>query len=184
MTTVLILLGVALFFFILAYNSLILRRNNVRNAFGAIDAILKKRYDLIPNLIATVQAYASHERETFSQVAALRSKDFAQLTPDEKNALAAGMQRAQTAFNLVAEQYPELRASDNFMQLQGSLNETEEQLSAARRTYNAEVTTYNNAVEMFPTNLFAAMFGFKPMQILETAEAERANPDVKQLFKQ
>lgn len=182
MTTLFILLGIALLFFIFAYNTLIVRRNNVTNAFGAIDAILKKRFDLIPNLVATVQAYAGHERETFAEVTALRTKDYAKLTDAEKAALADGIQRAQTAFHLVAEQYPELRVSENFIQLQGALNETEEQLSAARRAYNAAVTAYNNAIQMFPTNLFAALCGFKPGRVLETTEAERANPDVKKLF--
>lgn len=183
MTTVLILFGVALLFFILAYNSLVIRRNNVTNAFGTIDAILKKRFDLIPNLVATVQAYAGHERGTFAEVAALRSKAYGSLTDAEKGTLANGLQRAQAAFNVMAEQYPQLRASENFLQLQGTLNETEEQLSAARRAYNAAVTSYNNAIQLFPTNLFASMFGFKPGTVLETAEAERANPDVKNLFR-
>ncbi|WP_418983602.1 LemA family protein [Alistipes sp.] len=182
MTLVLILVGIALFAFIGAYNSLIVKRNDVTNAFASIDAILKKRYDLIPNLVATVRAYAKHEHDTFAEVTALRTKDYAQLTDAEKRALEAGMQRAQTAFNLTAEQYPQLRASDNFLQLQGALNETEEQLSAARRAYNAAVTHYNNTIQIFPTNVFASLFGFKAMSVLETAEAERKNPDVKKLF--
>lgn len=178
-----ILIAIFLIAIIGAYNSLVIKRNNTNNAFAGIDAILKKRFDLIPNLIATVRAYASHERETFAEVTALRSKEYVKLTDTEKAALSDGMQRAQTAFNLVAEQYPQLRASENYLQLQAALNETEEQLSAARRAYNAAVTGYNNAIQMFPTNLFASMFGFKPKQVLATAEPERANPDVKELFK-
>lgn len=164
------------------YNSLVVKRNSATNAFASIDAILKKRFDLIPNLVATVQAYAKHEQDTFSKIAALRSRNYSDLSDNEKIGMANEMNRAQSMFGIMVERYPDLKASESFLKLQASLNETEEQLSAARRAYNSAVTLFNNAVQTFPTNLLASWFGFTPLSVLEITEAERANPDVKKLF--
>jgi LemA protein len=161
---------------------LIRKRNSVDNAFGSIDAMLKKRYDLIPNLVAAVQQYAKHEAGIFSQVTEMRAKGYEQMNAADKAAFDQAFTQAGRRFFAVAENYPELKASANFEQLQRSLNEVEEQLSAARRTYNANVTDYNNSVMSFPMNLFAKMFGFKDKQVLSIPEAERQNVDVKQLF--
>lgn len=177
---ILVLLALAL---IVPYNNLTRRRNQVDNAFGAIDAMLKKRFDLVPNLVATVQQYAAHEKETLEQITALRAKNYAAMSPAEKADFDRSFNAARRRFFLVAENYPQLRASENFLQLQRSLNEIEEQLSAARRTYNAAVTDYNNAVMTFPSNLVAGLFGFTRKEVLSIPEAERANPNVKELFR-
>ena len=158
------------------YNSLVRKRNQIENAFSTIDVMLKRRFDLIPNLVATVQQYAKHEADTFAAITEMRNKTYASLNFDKM------FSKVRTQFFAVAENYPELKASENFLQLQRSLNETEEQLAAARRTYNASVTDYNNAVQTFPTNLLAGMFGFTRKAVLTIPEAERATPDVKNLF--
>lgn len=164
------------------YNSLVRKRNQIENAFSTIDVMLKRRFDLIPNLVATVQQYAKHEVDTFAAITEMRNKTYASLNDSEKADFDKMFSKVRTQFFAVAENYPELKASENFLQLQRSLNETEEQLAAARRTYNAFVTDYNNAVQTFPTNLLAGMFGFTRKAVLTIPEAERATPDVKNLF--
>lgn len=164
------------------YNSLVRKRNQADNAFGLIDVMLKKRYDLIPNLVATVQQYAAHEHDTLARLTELRRKPYQALSAEEKSAFDQDFSQMRTSLMAVVENYPLLRASDNFMQLQRALNETEEQLAAARRTYNACVTDYNNAVQTFPSNLLASMFHFTTRTLLSIPEAERVAPDVKSLF--
>ncbi len=166
------------------YNSLVGKKNQVENAFASIDVFLKKRYDLIPNLVATVKQYMQHEADTLTKVTEMRARATSgSVGTDEKveinNQLSAGLGRIMVA----VEAYPELKANENFNQLQRTLNETEEQLSAARRAFNASVTDFNNAVEMFPTNILAGMMGYTRRTLLVTPEAERANVNVGDLFK-
>ena len=144
----LIILGIIFLYAIISYNTLTRKRNNVDNAFGSIDVMLKKRFDLIPNLVATVQQYAKHEEETFAKITNLRTKSYDSLTAEEKTDFDKAFTAAKNNFFMVAENYPALRSSENFMQLQKTLNETEEQLSASRRTYNAAVTDYNNSDDL------------------------------------
>jgi LemA protein len=168
----------------LMYNTLVGRRNQVDNAFASIDALLKKRYDLIPNLVATVQQYATHERELLTSLTDIRARALAAApSPDQRVQLDSQLSQALRQVMVVAENYPDLKASQNFVQLQGSLNEVEEQISAARRAYNAAVTSYNNSVQMMPTSLIAGMFNFAPRTLFEIPEAERQNVDVGALFK-
>lgn len=164
------------------YNSLVRKRNQVDNAFSSIDVMLKRRFDLIPNLVATVQQYAAHEKEILTRLTELRNKPYHSLSENEKGDLDRAFSQMRTNLFAVVENYPDLKASDNFMQLQRALNETEEQLAAARRTYNACVTDYNNTVQAFPTNLLAGMFHFTVRNLLTIPEPERATPDVKKLF--
>ena len=149
-----------------------------------IDAQLKKRFDLIPNLVGAVKAYMAHERDTLEKITALRAKA---LSPDVsgEERMACGAEAAGLLHKIMvqAENYPDLKASANFLQLQSALNEVEEQLSAARRTFNAVVTEYNNAIQVFPNCIFAPLFGFEKRQLFEVAGEERANPDVSSLFK-
>ena len=176
-----VVLALALFFM---YNTLVGRRNQVDNAFASIDAMLKKRYDLIPNLVATVQQYAAHERELLTSLTDIRARALAASpSPDQRVQLDSQLSQALRQVMVVAENYPDLKASQNFVQLQGSLNEVEEQISAARRSYNAAVTSYNNSVQMVPTSLIAGMFNFTPRSLFEIPEAERQNVDVGALFK-
>jgi len=176
--------GILVLWFIASYNGLIVKRNEADKAFASIDTMAKKRYDLIPNLVATVQQYMQHERATLTEITELRAKATSgNLSDEEKIALDGKISKAMSGIMIAVENYPDLKASTNFMQLQGSLNEVEEQLSAARRFYNAAVTTYNNAIQMVPTNIVAGMFNFKAKKLFEISEQERQNVDVKALFK-
>lgn len=183
MFVALIILVILILIAIGIYNSLIGKKNTVENAFGSIDVMCKKRYDLIPNLVATVKQYAAHESGTLEKVTALRNQASAgNLSADETVQLNNQLTQALGGLMVQVEAYPELKANENFNQLQRALNETEEQLSAARRTYNAAVTDFNNAVEMFPTNIMAGIMNYKRRQLFEAAEQERKNVDVGQLF--
>ncbi len=180
---VLIIAGVLLLWLALSYNSLVSKRNAADKAFASIDAMAKKRYDLIPNLVSTVQNYMKHEKETLTQITEMRARATSgNISEEEKIDLDQKVSRAVSGIMVAVENYPDLKASTNFMQLQGALNEVEEQLSAARRFFNAAVTDLNNAVQMFPTNIVASMFNFKTRKLFEITEQERQNVDVKTLF--
>lgn len=183
MTPILIVLGLIALFAIIGYNRLVGLRNAADKSFASIDTMAKKRYDLIPNLVATVQQYMQHERNTLTEITELRAKALSgNLSDNEKVELNNQLSGALGGIMVAVENYPELKANQNFLQLQGSLNEVEEQLSAARRAYNAAVTDYNNATQMFPSNVFALLFGFKSKKLFEISEKERQNVDVKSLF--
>ncbi len=167
---------------ILTYNNLIGARNAVENAFGTIDVMLKKRYDLLPNLVEVAKTYMKHESEIFTNLASLRARATTATTTDEKVVLENQISGAMKNLMVSVENYPELKASEQFTMLQRSWNETEEQISAARRAYNAAVTSYNNAVEKFPSNIFANMFGHKRKEVFVIAETERQNVSAKALF--
>ncbi len=180
---ILIIAGVLLLWLAISYNSLVSKRNSADKAFASIDAMAKKRYDLIPSLVATVQQYMKHERETLAQITEMRARATSgNISDEEKIELDQKVSRAVSGIMVAVENYPELKASSNFMQLQGALNEVEEQLSAARRFYNAAVTDLNNAIQMVPTNMVASMFNFKTKQLFEISDRERQNIDVKSLF--
>ena len=165
------------------YNGLINKKNQVENTFGGMDAQLKKRYDLIPNLISTVKTYMKHEADTLTQITELRAKAVSgDISNDEKVDLDNMITSKLGGIMVAVENYPDLKASDNFIQLQRSLNEVEEQISASRRSYNAAVTDYNNGVEMFPTNLIAGMMSFKRKNVFEIPDVQRENVDVENLF--
>ena len=177
-------IGIPLLIIIVMYNSLIGKKNQVENAFGSIDAMLKKRYDLIPNLIATVKTYMNHEKDTFTKVAELRTKAMTGgVSDDEKVNINNQLNKAIGGIMVAVESYPELKANQNFLQLQGSFNEIEEQLSAARRAFNASVTDLNNAIEMFPSNVVAGMMSLKKRALFEIPEVERKNVDAAALFR-
>ncbi|MDM8564663.1 LemA family protein [Candidatus Halobeggiatoa sp. HSG11] len=165
------------------YNSLIDKKNQVDYAFGGMDVMLKKRYDLIPNLVKTVQKYAIHERELLEKITNLRSQAVhSNLSNEEKINLDNQLSGTIGQIMVAVESYPDLKANQNFLHLQASLNEVEEQISAARRAYNATVTDYNNGVEMFPTNIIAGMMRLKRKQVFTIAAPERQNVNVGELF--
>lgn len=169
---------------VLLYNSLVAKKNQVINVFGTIDAMLKKRYDLLPKLISTVKAYMKHERELLEDITKMRAKAVSgQLSDDEKVDLDNKVTKALGGIMVAVENYPDLKANQNFLQLQGSMNEIEEQISAARRAYNAAVTDYNNAVEMFPTNILASMMSYKLKKVFEINPQQREDIDTDKLFK-
>lgn len=178
-----IILVLALMVMVL-YNSLIRKKNAVGNAFGAIDAMLKKRYDLLPNLVATVKTYMNYERDTLTKITELRNQaTSASVSPDQKIQLENQIGSAMRNIMVQVENYPDLKANQNFLQLQGSWNEIEEQISAARRAYNASVNDYNNAVEQFPTNIMARMMNYSGKPFLDIPEEERKNISAEELFK-
>ena len=178
-----ILVAVLVVFFTL-YNSLVGKKNQADNAFASIDALLKKRYDLIPNLVSTVKQYMQHEAGVLTNITELRAKAVAgPLSADEAVDLNNRLSGAMRSIMVAVENYPQLRASENFQQLQRTLNETEEQISAARRAFNAAITDYNNAVEMLPTNWMAGLMGYRRRALFEIPEEERENVSVKDLFK-
>ncbi len=161
------------------YNSLIAKKNQVQNVFGSIDALLKKRYELIPNLVATVKAYMRHERALLAEITEARARATSGRLSDEQQVeLGGAVSRMLTSIMATVENYPELKASRNFMHLQRTLNELEEQISAARRAYNAAVTEYNNAVEMIPTSIVARLMGYKKKRVFEIEEDQRRSVDV------
>lgn len=183
MSVELIVIITVLLLVVILFNSLIAKRNAVNNAFSGIDAYLKKRYDLIPNLVAAVQKYMEHERGLLTEITELRSRAISgNISDSERVELDNKISRALGAINVAVENYPDLKANTNFLQLQAALNEVEEQISAARRAYNAAVNSYNNAVQMFPTNLVAMILGFKARPFFEASETERQNVNVKNLF--
>jgi len=181
-----VIVGIVVLFLIIVfamYNGLVGKKNQCENAFAGIDATLKKRYDLIPNLVSTVKQYMKHEASTLTEITELRAKAMSGgVSSDEAVGLNNKIGKVLGGIMVAVENYPDLKASDNFQQLQRTLTEIEEQLSAARRAFNASVTDYNNAVEMFPTNIMASMMGYRRRQVFEAAEAERENPNVGDLF--
>lgn len=183
MIIVAVIAVLVLIFGIGIYNSLISKKNQVANAFSAIDVMLKKRFDLIPNLVEVVKQYTQYEGDTLTKITELRGKALnANATEGDKLALDQQIGSAVKGLMVSVENYPDLKANTNFLNLQSTWTESEEQIAAARRNYNASVTTYNNGVMMFPGNIFAGMLGYQPMQVLETAAEERKNLSAKELF--
>lgn len=187
-----ILLAAALlvvFWAVGAFNRLTRLKNAIANAFGQIDVQLKRRYDLIPNLVETAKAYLKHERETLEAVIAARNQAVgaerkAAAMPGDAQAMAslAGAEGALTGalgrFFALAEAYPDLKANQTMMQLSEELTSTENRVAFARQAFNDAVTSYNNAREVFPSVLIAGAFNFTPASLLETGEAERQAPRV------
>lgn len=147
------------------YNSLVRGRNSVEEAFSTMDVYLKKRWDLIPNIVSSVKAYAKHEAETLEKVIAARNGGYANLNPEQKLEANAELTTAIKSINVVAEQYPELKANENFIELNSQLKQTEEDIANARKYYNAVVKSFNNKVQMFPSSIIASMFKFEKKQM-------------------
>ncbi|WP_235335402.1 LemA family protein [Photobacterium halotolerans] len=174
---------VVLFLGVAIYNGLIARKNQVDNADSTIDVMLKKRFDLLPNMVETVKAYMSHEREVLNELTELRTRFQSDMaTGEKKPELDRRLNQVFSRFNIMVEAYPDLKASNNFSQLQRSINETEEQIAAARRAYNAAVTDLNNGIEMFPSNLFARRMGLTQRILFDIPEAQTQLPDIAELF--
>src|SRR5882757_10383965 len=158
------------------YNNLVQLRVRCDTAWSDIDVQLKRRHDLIPNLVETVKGYATHERGTFEDIAKYRSQAMQATTPEGKAMAENQLSGALKSLFAVAENYPELKASEQFTQLQGSLNTTEDTIQNSRRYYNAVVRDLNTKIQSFPTNILAGMFDFKARQFFETTEAADREP--------
>jgi LemA protein len=163
---------------VLTYNTLVALRNHIRDAWGNIDTELKRRYDLIPNLVATVKGYAAHEKEIFERVTELRAQCMSnQGRPNnqaaDENLLVAALQKLL----VVVENYPRLKADKNFLQLQRELVETEDRIQAARRFFNGNVRDYRNKCETFPSSIIAGAFGFESHDYFNVPPSVREVPD-------
>lgn len=161
------------------YNNLVGLRNRVKNSYAQIDVQLKRRNDLIPNLVETVKGYASHEKGVFEEVTKARANVMNASSVEEVSAADNQLTGALRSLFAVAENYPELKANSNFQQLQTELSETEDKISYARQFYNDVVMKYNNACQQFPSSIMARIFGFKEENFFEAPEAEREVPEVK-----
>lgn len=165
---------------VISRNSFVSIKNQVEEAFSTMDVYLKKRYDLIPNLVETVKGYASHESETFTKVTAARTAAMNATSIDEKIANENALSGTLKSLFAVAEAYPQLQANTNFLDLQQQLKMLEDEIANSRKYYNAVVRTMNTKVESFPSNLIASMFGFKKQPFFEVGSAEeRENVQVK-----
>jgi LemA protein len=169
---------------VLLYNSLVTKKNEVDNINASVDTLLKKRYDLIPNLVNIAKEYMKYEKELLEKVTALRSKALNANDETQKLKLNKEISSALGSIMVAVENYPELKANENMLHLQQTLTEIEEQISAARRAYNQAVTDYNNALEMIPTNFIARYMNYKPKELFEIEKAQKENVDIKKLFNQ
>ena len=160
------------------YNSFVVLRNRVKDQWAQIDVQLKRRFDLIPNLVETVKGYAKHEKETLTDVIEARNKFQSATTPEEEMKASGDLNKALSRLMVLTESYPELKANQNFLQLQGDLKDCEEKISFARQFYNDTVLSYMNKIEMFPSNIIASMFNFKKADYFEAGEEAKTAPKV------
>jgi LemA protein len=163
-------------YWILERNSMVGARNRVDEAWSGIDVQLKRRHDLVPNLVETVKGYASHEREVFEKTSQARAQAMAARTPAEASRAEGQLSAALTDLRAVAENYPQLRATENFQRLQGELTEIEDEIQASRRIYNSNVQSYNTKIQVFPNSVIANSAGFTPREFFEITDAAEREP--------
>ena len=174
MTILIIILVVLALFVLITYNSLVSKKHKVAQARSSIDVYLNQRFELIPKLVDTVKGYAKHEKEIFEETIRLRTSYFNSKDLDEASLLNSKC----NSILAIAENYPELKANENFLSLQKSLSKMENQLQAARRLYNIEVTDYNTKLNVVPTNIIAKIFNFKEEKLFEIEEYKKENIDI------
>lgn len=168
-----------LIIFVVLYNNLIQAKNAIDNSYFSMDVMLKKRYDLIPQLVDTVKGYMHHEKDLLVQLTELRQQVVSgNFATNEKVELDNKIKKALQGIFVSFENYPQLKASENFLKLQGAINETEEQLAAARRFYNASVNDYHNKIEMFPSSIVASWMGLKHKTFFSISEEQKQVPSV------
>lgn len=172
---------ILLIYILITYNSFINSRNLVKEAFSTMDIYLKKRWDLIPNLIEVVKGYSKYENETLTKITSLRSSSYDELTMDNKININEDLSRCLSNIFAVSENYPELKANTNFSELSEELRNTENKISFSRQFYNDSVTMYNTKLELFPSNIVAGMFNFTPRELF-AAESDEARKNVKVSF--
>ena len=175
---ILVIVVLLILWIIVTNNSLVTLRNKVRNQFSQIDVQLKKRFDLIPNLVETVKGYAKHETETLENVIKARNGYNEAKTADEKMEANDALTKGISKLFALAEAYPELKANEGFLNLQNQLQEIEEKIGYARQFYNDAVMKYNNKIQMFPSNIVASIFGFKAEKFFEATAEARENVKV------
>jgi LemA protein len=165
-------IAIVLAYVLISYNSLVNLRNRVKEAFATMDVYLKKRWDLIPNIVETVKGYAKHEKDTLESIVNLRNNPYDSMQQNDKIAADNQITGALSKIMALAENYPDLKANQNFMELSKELSKVEEDIANSRKYYNAVVRNYNNSVQMFPSNVISSVFGFKEEPMFETAERE------------
>jgi len=172
-----IILLVAIYVFI-TYNGLVQARNIVKEAFSTMDIYLKKRWDLIPNLVEVVKGYMKYEQETFSEIASLRANSYENMSIDKKLDVNEQLTQGISKIMAVSENYPELKASENFLQLSRDLTKIEDEIANSRKYYNGSVRILNNKIQMFPSSIVASIFGFKQANMFEASAEEKNNVKV------
>lgn len=172
------IVAVILIYVFATYNSLVGLRNKVEEAFSTMDVYLKKRWDLIPNIVETVKGYAKHEKDTLQEIMSLRNGTYDKMTTDDKVEVNNKLSQGLVKLMAVAEAYPDLKANENFKDLSSQLTKVEEDIANARKYYNGAVRTMNDKVAMFPSNIIANIFGFKKQKMFEANETERENVKV------
>ena len=177
--TIIVIIALIVIWVISVYNSLVQLRNAVKDQWSQIDVHLKRRADLIPNIVETVKGYAGHEKGTLEAVINARNKAVSATTKEEEMNANGELTGALSRLFALTEAYPELKANTNFLELQKMLQETEDKISFARQFYNDSVLKYKNKLEMFPTNIIANIFGFKPEMFFEATSTEKEVPKVK-----
>ena len=174
----LIVFAIVMLYILVTYNSLIKYRNLVKEAFSTMDIYLKKRWDLIPNLVETIKGYANHEKETLEKVVALRNSSYENIPENKKININEQLTRGISKIMAIAESYPELKANENFMELSKDLTKIEDEIAHSRRYYNGTVRNLNNKIQMFPSNIVAKIFGFKSANMFEAGDEEKNNVKV------
>jgi len=164
---------ILLYYTLVTYNSFIRLSNRVKEAFATMDVYLKKRWDLIPSLVQTVKAYAKHEKETLEEVIRIRSGIYDMMSPNDKIYTNEQLKSDISKIMMVAENYPDLKANQNFLDLSAQLSDVENDIANARKYYNATVRIINNKIQMFPSNMVAVMFRFKEGRMFEASAPER-----------
>ena len=172
-----IIISVLVYIFI-QYNSLVKSNNLVKEAFSTMDVYLKKRWDLVPNLVEIVKGYAKHEKETFSEITKLRTNSYETMTTNKKIDMNEQLTQEISKIMAISENYPELKASDNFSQLSKELTKIEDDIANSRKYYNGTVRILNNQIQMFPSNIVAKIFGFKQANMFESKSEEKNNVKV------
>lgn len=176
-----ILIGIVILLVLICliiYNSLVKSRNLVKEAFSTMDVYLKKRWDLVPNLVEVVKGYTSYENSTLTNITELRANAYNDLTMDKKININEQLTNAISSIIAVSENYPELKASENFLNLSKSLTKIEDDIANSRKYYNGTVRIYNNKIQMFPSNIVASLFSFKEASMFEAGIEEKNNVKV------
>lgn len=175
---VIAIIAVLVIYLIVQYNAFVKANNIVKEAFSTMDVYLKKRWDLIPNIVEVVKGYAKHEKETFNQITSLRTNSYDSIPMDKKINVNEQLGHGITKIMAIAENYPELKANENFAKLSAELTKIEDEIANSRKYYNGAVRKLNNEIQMFPGNIVAGVFGFKQANMFEANAEERNNVKV------
>ena len=167
-----------LIYILITYNSLIKLNNIVKEAFSTMDVYLKKRWDLVPNLVEVVKAYAEHEKDVFTQITALRANNYQNMSMGNKINVNEQLTQGISKIIAISENYPELKANQNFLELSRDLTKIEDEIANSRKYYNGSVRIFNTKIQVFPNNIVASIFGFKQANMFEAANDEKSNVKV------